>query len=76
MNALNSRKKTNDVNSELCKILLLMIEEQVEKGNYDLVVGIDLLTESKRTYLTQLGYNIFDVPEDMNTYKRYKITWD
>lgn len=76
MNAISSRVKTNTINSELCKVLLLMIEEEVEKGNYELIVGIDLLPDSKKTYLQQLGYNIFEVCEDMNNYKRYRITWN
>ena len=50
--------RSHKVNAKACKALLLMIEEESDKGNYCLKVNKELLTTNKMRYLQYLGFKI------------------
>ena len=50
--------RSHRVNAKACKAILLMIEEEADKGNYSLSVNRELLPENKKVYLEYLGFRI------------------
>jgi len=71
-NSIQAKYKANEVNAKLCKALILMIEEEAEKGNYELTIGKEMVSLNKTKYLKYLGFNVYDTQNNMG---KVTIKW-
>ncbi len=71
MNAINAKITADKVNYEHCKVILLMIDEAVNGGNYELMVSKDMLPDNKRIYLLHMGFSVYE----RDGRNAYKISW-
>ena len=66
------REKANKANEKECKVILMMIDEAAEKGQYAIMVDQDMVTQNKITYLRHLGFTVYDLTPNQ---KKYSISF-